>query len=64
MANLRAKRFMIYNQQEEFEKDYIASHTNAGNFLIGVCLAMIYLQYKKNKVDLSKYKVMKIKIEP
>uniref|UniRef100_A0A336LTM3 CSON004358 protein n=1 Tax=Culicoides sonorensis TaxID=179676 RepID=A0A336LTM3_CULSO len=54
--NLRAKRFMINNQQIEFEKDYIASHTNAGNFLIGVCLAMIYIHFRKNRMDLSKYK--------
>jgi hypothetical protein len=48
---------MVVNQQEEFEKDYIASHTNAGNFLIGVCLAMIYIHFRKNRMDLSKYKV-------
>lgn len=57
----RARRFANV-VQKEFLTDYIASHTNAGNFLIGICLAMIYIQYVRSKKDILVNKVgIKIK---
>ncbi|XP_063697616.1 O-acyltransferase like protein-like [Culicoides brevitarsis] len=50
------KRFLYDNENKELEKDYFASHMNAGNFLIGICLAMTYFHFKENKIDMSKYK--------
>lgn len=35
---------------------YIPAHTNAGNYFAGLGMAMLYNNYKKNRVDVSKYK--------
>lgn len=35
---------------------YIPAHTNAGNYFAGLGMALLYIHYKKNRVDVSKYK--------
>lgn len=49
----RAKRFLIDNVYDELEKNYIATSTNAGNYLIGIGIGMIYVYIKKKNIDLS-----------
>lgn len=52
-----SKRFLVDNVYDELEKNYIATYTNAGNYLCGIGMAMIYYHVKKNKIDYGKNKL-------
>jgi len=52
------KRWLINNISDEFEKDYIATHSNMANFLIGVSAGIYYKWLKKTKTDYTSNKLL------
>ncbi|XP_063697878.1 nose resistant to fluoxetine protein 6-like [Culicoides brevitarsis] len=51
------ERKFIYNSESKgFLYYYIPAHTNAGNYFAGLGMALLYNYFKKNRIDISKYK--------
>lgn len=46
---------MVDNIYDELEKNYIATYTNAGNYLAGIGIGMLIYHIKKTKLDYGKY---------